>query len=214
MQKINIYNKDIKIEMSEDAYNENFEMIHNEIESMMEEGYDCGEVMGYNWSVVEYKLIKINGVLFKIDENIQNYEIKNILVKVSYNQDLFIDEIKKISFIESVYFEEFSNGKSETKTILFQEEKSIEKNAYTVSKSLPNSKVDKLVSITNSLFHAITEKKINEIKEIINSLDIDLVLDNLKFDGQFIDDWHSIFTILLKEYGYKYSPTDATVFKQ
>lgn len=211
--KINVYNKSVKVFMTEE-YSEKFESVTNAIESSMEYGDESGIAEGFRWEILDSRIVKINNTLFYIDSSLLSFEINNLLIESNYNIDIFKDKISDKYYIEEVFYETFANDSAVTKTILLQDDKVIEKSAYTVSLNIEDIKIEEIIRHTNELLLYITKNDFNELDSFINKLPIDITIDNLKLGGEFISDWHSLFTILLKEYGYNYQITETSLFNQ
>lgn len=212
--KINVYNKSVKVFMTEEEYSEKFESVTNAIESSMEYGDESGIAEGFNWEILDSRIVKINNTLFNIDSSLLSFEINSLLIESNYNIDIFKDKISDKYYIEELFYETFSNDSAVTKTILLQDDKVIDKSAYTVSLNIKDTKIEEIIRNTNELLSYITKNDFNELNSFINKLPIDITIDNLKLGGNFIDNWHSLFTILLKEYGLNFQITEATIFNQ
>ena len=137
-----------------------------------------------------------------------------MLIESNYNIDIFKDKISDKYYIEELFYETFANDSAVTKTILLQDDKVIDKSAYTVSLNIKDTKIEEIIRNTNELLSYITKNDFNELNSFINKLPIDITIDNLKLGGNFIDNWHSLFIILLKEYGLNFQITEATIFNQ
>ncbi len=212
--KINVYNKSVKVFMTEEEYSEKFESVTNAIESSMEYGDESGIAEGFSWEMLDSRIVKINNTLFYIDSSLLSFEINNLLIESNHNIDIFKDKISDKYYIEEVFYETFANDSAVTKTILLQDDKVIEKSAYTVSLNIEDIKIEEIIRHTNELLLYITKNDFNELNSFINKLPIDITIENLKLGGEFISDWHSLFTILLKEYGYYYQITETSLFNQ
>lgn len=212
--KINVYNKSVKVFMTEEEYSEKFESVTNAIESSMEYGDESGIAEGFNWEILDSRIVKINNTLFNIDSSLLSFEINSLLIESNYNIDIFKDKISDKYYIEELFYETFANDSAVTKTILLQDDKVIDKSAYTVSLNIKDTKIEEIIRNTNELLSYITKNDFNELNSFINKLPIDITIDNLKLGGNFIDNWHSLFTILLKEYGLNFQITEATIFNQ
>ncbi len=212
--KISVYNKSVKVFMSEEDYSEKFESITNAIESSMEYGDESGIVEGINWEILDSRIVKINNTLFNVDSSLLSFELNNLLMESNYNIDIFKDKISDKYYIEEVFYETFTNDSAVTKTILLQDDKVIDKSAYTVSLNLKDTKIEEIIRNTNELLSYIAKNDFDELNSFINKLPFDITIDNFKLGGNFIDNWHSLFTILLKEYGQNYQITEATIFNQ
>lgn len=212
--KINVYNKSLKVFMTEEEYSEKFESVTNAIESSMEYGDESGIAEGFNWEILDSRIVKINNTLFNIDSSLLSFEINSLLIESNYNIDIFKDKISDKYYIEELFYETFANDSAVTKTILLQDDKVIDKSAYTVSLNIKDTKIEEIIRNTNELLSYITKNDFNELNSFINKLPIDITIDNLKLGGNFIDNWHSLFTILLKEYGLNFQITEATIFNQ
>jgi len=158
------------------------------------------------------RVIKIDNFLFIVEDNLKSFEIQEALEKVDYDLIKFVDEISKEYFIEQYYPETFISNKCSSKTILLSEDKQIDNISYMVAKNTSNEKIKEIISFTNNLWSSISEMNENELEVVLNKLPVDLTKDNLKIGGQFISDWHSLFTILLKEYEMKYTVTESVLF--
>lgn len=214
LTKINVYNKSVKVFMTEEEYSEKFESVTNAIESSMEYGDESGIAEGFNWEILDSRIVKINNTLFNIDSSLLSFEINSLLIESNYNIDIFKDKISDKYYIEELFYETFANDSAVTKTILLQDDKVIDKSAYTVSLNIKDTKIEEIIRNTNELLSYITKNDFNELNSFINKLPIDITIDNLKLGGNFIDNWHSLFTILLKEYGLNFQITEATIFNQ
>lgn len=215
MQKftmINVYNKSVKVFMTEEEYSEKFESVTNTIEYSMEYGDESGIAEGFRWEILDSRIVKINNTLFNIDSSLLSFEINNLLIESNHNIDIFKDKISDKYYIEEVFYETFANDSAVTKTILLQDDKLIDKSAYTVSLNLKDTKIEEIIRNTNELLLYISKNNLDELKLFINKFPFDITIDNFKLGGDFIDDWHSLFTILLKEYGLNYQITEATIF--
>ena len=159
------------------------------------------------------KVIKIDDVLFMVETGLKDFEIEEVLEKVEYDLARFVDEISKEYFIEEYFPKTFTSNKCSTKTIILKEDKQIGAISYMVAKNTKDEKIKEIISFTNKIWEVVSEKNETELEKILVSLPVDLTKDNFKLEGKFISDWHSLFTVLLKEYNMKYTVTEPVLFQ-
>lgn len=160
------------------------------------------------------RIIKVDNFLFLVEDILKDFEIQEILEKVEYDLVKFIDEVSKEYFIEQFHPKTFLSDKCSSKTILLTEDKQICNISYIVAKNTSNEKIEEIISFTNKVWNSICEKNDIELENILNKLPVDLTKNNFKIGGEFINDWHSVFIVLLKEYEMKYTITEPILFQQ
>jgi len=158
------------------------------------------------------RIIRIDDVLFYVEDSLRDFEIQETLEKVDYDLNRFVDEISKEYFIEQYYPQTFTSNRCSGKTILLTEDKQIDNISYMVAKNTSNDKIKEIIAFTNKIWEYISETKERELEQTLNELPVDLTKDNFKIGGDFINNWHSLFTILLKEYEMKYTITESVLF--
>ena len=61
------------------------------------------------------RIIKIDDVLFYVEDSLRDFEIQETLEKVDYDLNRFVDEISKEYFIEQYYPQTFTSNRCSAK---------------------------------------------------------------------------------------------------